>query len=74
MSFLLSLITDLHDNRKTPRLISDNPDLGFTQSEGRTSQSFVDAAVFPEEMGFRTVWFGNHIFPRFHSGKRSVAS
>ncbi len=32
---------------------------------------FVDAAVYAEEMGFRTVWFGDHIFPWYHSGKRS---
>jgi len=34
-------------------------------------QAFVDAAVYAEEMEFRTVWFGDHIFPWFHSGKRS---
>ena len=34
-------------------------------------QEFVDAAVYCEKMGFRTVWFGDHIFPWFHSGKRS---
>jgi len=34
-------------------------------------QAFVDAAVYTEEMGFNTVWFGDHIFPWFHSGKRS---
>jgi len=33
--------------------------------------AFVDATVFAEEMGFRTAWFGDHIFPWFHSGKRS---
>jgi coenzyme F420-dependent glucose-6-phosphate dehydrogenase len=33
--------------------------------------SFVDAAVYAERMGFRTVWFGDHIFPWYHSGKRS---
>jgi len=32
---------------------------------------FVDAAVYAERMGFRTVWFGDHIFPWYHSGKRS---
>jgi coenzyme F420-dependent glucose-6-phosphate dehydrogenase len=32
---------------------------------------FVDAAVYAEKMGFRTVWFGDHIFPWYHSGKRS---
>ena len=31
---------------------------------------FVDAAVYAEAMGFRTVWFGDHIFPWYHSGKR----
>ncbi len=34
-------------------------------------RSFVDAAVYAERMGFRTVWFGDHIFPWYHSGKRS---
>jgi len=34
-------------------------------------QTFVEATVFAEEMGFRTVWYGDHIFPWFHSGKRS---
>jgi coenzyme F420-dependent glucose-6-phosphate dehydrogenase len=34
-------------------------------------RSFVDAAVYAEQMGFRTVWFGDHIFPWYHSGKRS---
>jgi len=34
-------------------------------------QGLVDAAVYAEEMGFRTAWFGDHIFPWFHSGKRS---
>jgi len=34
-------------------------------------QEFVNAAVYAEEMGFDTVWFGDHIFPWFHSGKRS---
>jgi coenzyme F420-dependent glucose-6-phosphate dehydrogenase len=34
-------------------------------------QRFVDAAVYAERMGFRTVWFGDHIFPWYHSGKRS---
>jgi len=34
-------------------------------------QGFVDAAVYAERIGFRTVWFGDHIFPWFHSGKRS---
>ena len=35
-------------------------------------QAFVDAAVYAEEVGFRTAWFGDHIFPWFHSGKRSA--
>jgi len=34
-------------------------------------QAFVDATVYAEQMGFRTAWFGDHIFPWFHSGKRS---
>ena len=34
-------------------------------------QPFVDAAVYAEEMGFRTAWFGDHLFPWYHSGKRS---
>lgn len=32
---------------------------------------FVDATVYAEEMGFKTAWFGDHIFPWFHSGRRS---
>lgn len=35
-------------------------------------QRFVDAAVFADKMGFPTVWFGDHIFPWYHSGKRSA--
>jgi G6PDH family F420-dependent oxidoreductase len=31
----------------------------------------VDAAVYAEEMGFRTVWINDHIFPWNHSAKRS---
>lgn len=34
-------------------------------------EEFVEASVYAEEMGFRTVWFGDHIFPWFHSGNRS---
>jgi coenzyme F420-dependent glucose-6-phosphate dehydrogenase len=34
-------------------------------------QAFVDATVYAEEMGFRTAWFGDHLFPWYHSGKRS---
>lgn len=34
-------------------------------------RAFVDSTVFAEQLGFRTVWFGDHIFPWFHSGKRS---
>ncbi len=34
-------------------------------------RAFVDATVYAEKMGFRTAWFGDHIFPWFHSGKRS---
>jgi len=34
-------------------------------------QAFVDATVYAEQLGFRTAWFGDHIFPWFHSGKRS---
>lgn len=34
-------------------------------------RAFVDAAVYAERMGFRIVWFGDHIFPWYHSGKRS---
>jgi coenzyme F420-dependent glucose-6-phosphate dehydrogenase len=32
---------------------------------------FVEATVFAEELGFTTAWFGDHIFPWYHSGKRS---
>jgi len=35
-------------------------------------QDFVNAAVYADELGFRTVWFGDHIFPWFHSGNRSA--
>jgi coenzyme F420-dependent glucose-6-phosphate dehydrogenase len=35
-------------------------------------QDFVSAAVYADELGFRTVWFGDHIFPWFHSGNRSA--
>ena len=34
-------------------------------------RAFVDAAIYAEDMGFRTAWFGDHIFPWYHSGKRS---
>ena len=34
-------------------------------------REFVDATVYAERMGFRTAWFGDHIFPWYHSGKRS---
>jgi alkanesulfonate monooxygenase SsuD/methylene tetrahydromethanopterin reductase-like flavin-dependent oxidoreductase (luciferase family) len=34
-------------------------------------QAFVDATVCAQEMGFSTVWFGNHIFPWYHSSKKS---
>ncbi|HKM51577.1 MAG TPA: LLM class flavin-dependent oxidoreductase [Candidatus Bathyarchaeia archaeon] len=34
-------------------------------------RAFIDAAVYAEEVGFRTAWFGDHIFPWYHSGKRS---
>ena len=33
--------------------------------------SFVETTVYAEKLGFRTAWFGDHIFPWFHSGKRS---
>jgi coenzyme F420-dependent glucose-6-phosphate dehydrogenase len=35
-------------------------------------QEFVNAAVYAEELGFCTAWFGDHIYPWFHSGKRSA--
>jgi len=35
-------------------------------------QAFVDATAFAEKQGFRTIWFGDHIFPWYHSGKRSA--
>jgi coenzyme F420-dependent glucose-6-phosphate dehydrogenase len=34
-------------------------------------QAFVDATVYSEKMGFTTAWFGDHLFPWYHSGKRS---
>jgi G6PDH family F420-dependent oxidoreductase len=33
---------------------------------------FVDATTFAEELGFKTVWLGDHFVPWFHSGKRSA--
>jgi coenzyme F420-dependent glucose-6-phosphate dehydrogenase len=33
--------------------------------------AFVEATVYAERLGFRTAWFGDHIFPWYHSGKRS---
>jgi len=42
--------------------------LGENDYDPRT---FIDAAVYAERVGFRTVWFGDHIFPWYHSGKRS---
>ena len=33
--------------------------------------AFIDAAVYAEELGFQTAWFGDHIYPWYHSGKRS---
>ena len=35
-------------------------------------RAFVDAAVLVEDLGFRTAWFGDHIFPWYHSGRRSA--
>jgi len=32
---------------------------------------FVEAAVYAEELGFQNAWFGDHVFPWYHSGKRS---
>lgn len=34
-------------------------------------KAFVDATVTAEKVGFETAWFGDHIFPWYHSGKRS---
>ena len=34
-------------------------------------QEFVDATVYAEELGFKAAWFGDHIYPWFHSGKRA---
>ena len=34
-------------------------------------RKFVQATVYAEKLGFRTAWFGDHIFPWYHSGKRS---
>jgi G6PDH family F420-dependent oxidoreductase len=33
--------------------------------------AFVEAVVYAEKLGFRTAWFGDHIFPWYHSAKRS---
>jgi alkanesulfonate monooxygenase SsuD/methylene tetrahydromethanopterin reductase-like flavin-dependent oxidoreductase (luciferase family) len=35
-------------------------------------EAFVNAAVYAEELGYKTAWFGDHIFPWYHSGKRSA--
>jgi len=35
-------------------------------------RAFIDAAILAEDLGFRTAWFGDHIFPWYHSGKRSA--
>jgi len=37
----------------------------------RDPHSVVDAAVCAEDSGFRTLWINDHIFPWYHSGKRS---
>lgn len=34
-------------------------------------RAFVGATVYAEKLGFGTAWFGDHIFPWYHSGKRS---
>jgi len=34
-------------------------------------QDFVEATILSEKLGFRTVWFGDHLVPWYHSGKRS---
>jgi len=41
-----------------------SPNLGENDYD---PEAFVDAAVFAEEMGFRTAWFGDHIFPWYGS-------
>ena len=35
-------------------------------------KAFVEATVYAERLGFGTAWFGDHIFPWNHSGKRSA--
>ncbi len=35
-------------------------------------QEFVNVAVYAEELGFKTAWFGDHFYPWFHSGKKSA--
>ena len=42
--------------------------LSVTNSDPHT---VVDAAICAEEAGFRTVWINDHIYPWYHSGKRS---
>lgn len=34
-------------------------------------QAFVTATAYAEQMGFRMAWFGDHIFPWFHSSNES---
>lgn len=35
-------------------------------------KDFVDAAVYAEELGFKTVWLGDHFVPWYHSGNKSA--
>ena len=35
-------------------------------------KDFVDAAVYAEEVGFKTVWIGDHFVPWYHSGNKSA--
>ncbi|MEM4298654.1 MAG: LLM class flavin-dependent oxidoreductase [Nitrososphaerota archaeon] len=44
-------------------------DLGENEAEPRR---FVECAVLAEELGFDTVWFGDHFMPWIHTGGKSA--
>jgi coenzyme F420-dependent glucose-6-phosphate dehydrogenase len=51
------------------------PKLEITANLGENDYDpleFVDATIYCEDLGFSTAWFGDHIFPWYHSGKRSA--
>lgn len=44
-------------------------DLGESEHD---PYEFVDAAMYAEQLGFSTVWFGDHFVPWSHAGDRSA--